>query len=402
MPNLWEFEFQRAVSSTLAVGGNTGYTLPILVAGDAATFTRSYVYGSGGATVNVLHDFLWTNSKKREGDSGREEVPYAILTERKVTANSLVAQAIYSAGAVADTIKAVEQTSPVVQGLESVGKSLGLNKVAGWVTSGVGALTPQSMVDFIKSKTAFAKDDENFLTKSYLKPYKGLYITQPTGWRFVLPFFQDIPQAGNTWASSDNGTSGGVFMAKKISEAARDIAEMSADLMGGISSTGTYVENSQFYQYQSSGESVTIKFPLINTGIATYDDVVKNWQFIFLLLYNNRPERVNRNLIEPPPLYEINIPGGKYMPLAYIQSINVEYKGSRRQMSITVPDSSDPRNSTGTGNKISSINTIIPEVYEITIQLTGLVTDSKNFMFATIDNQTVSVNDITERPVNNS
>ena len=87
---------------------------------------------------------------------------------------------------------------------------------------------------------------------------------------------------------------------------------MSADLMGGISSTGTYVENSQFYQYQSSGESVTIKFPLINTGIATYDDVVKNWQFIFLLLYNNEdtflfPLNIRGQLIHPDIFSYLNM-----------------------------------------------------------------------------------------------
>ena len=131
--------------------------------------------------------------------------------------------------------------------------------------------------------------------------------------------------------------------------------------------------------------------------VITYDDIVNNWQFIYLLLYNNKPERVNRNLIEPPPIYEATIPGVKYMPFSYIQNLSITYKGARRTMKIQVPVAIS-NNTLGPTNTNVDFETIIPEAYDVSITLAGLVTDSKNFMYSLIENQSVIVKDIADRP----
>ena len=77
------------------------------------------------------------------------------------------------------------------------------------------------------------------------------------------------------------------------------------------------------------------------------------------------------------------------MPLSFISSIDVEYKGARRAMKITIPSD------TGT----NTFTTIIPEAYQISITLTSLVGESKNFMYAAAATpNNIAVYDISELP----
>ena len=115
---------------------------------------------------------------------------------------------------------------------------------------------------------------------------------------------------------------------------------------------------------------MTFSFPLINTGFSTYDDVRLNWQLVFLLTYQNRPNRRTRELIDPACIYEVNIPGVKYIPFAFISQLKIDYIGARRQMELEVPT----QNGTGT------IVTIVPDAYVVTVTLEGLVADTQNFL----------------------
>jgi hypothetical protein len=78
-----------------------------------------------------------------------------------------------------------------------------------------------------------------------------------------------------------------------------------------------------------------INFPLLNTG--TYEDIKRNWQLIFGLIYQNKPGRINRNLLELPVIYEFYIEGMAYMPYSYISQIQVDFIGNRRTMDIDIP-----------------------------------------------------------------
>jgi len=413
MPNLWQFAFDRKSGK---------YTLPTIVSPNGQYTGTNLITGTGGGDiVNVLNGFLWTNSKKRSGDTGRDQAPYVKLKERRLKVNSLVAQAIYSAGAATDAgfdiarfFGLQSSTNPV--DIASLGTELLVNAtraatgaIGGAINSlsnsefakrsGLGQtnINSESLANNLRSQLdQVIKDDPNFLTQNYLHWYRGLYITEPTGWNFVLPYFEDYNQsASNAWSTSKDTTVAGNFLASGLNEFTQQARSFINDIGGSAIGLGTYTENSQYYQYAQTGETITIKFPLINTGSATYDDVVNNWQFIFLLLYNNKPERINRNLIEPPPLYEVTIPGVKYMPFSFMSSVGVTYKGTRRMMKINVPASI--RSAGGLSNINTNFQTIVPEAYEVTITLQGLVTDSKNFMYSLVNDNPVSVDDISNR-----
>jgi len=415
MPNnLWQFTFSRLPSVGAAGEVYKQYTLPTLTSPTIGMLDYNGTGTGGGTIVNVKDGFLWTNSKKRAGGQGRDEAPYVVLVERKIKASSLIAQAKYSAGAAKDSLLAASKALGVGNTIASVGNALGIttlvtvenessktlfgSDIPSLVGKSFVGKTYQSLQNFFNKQTAFTQDDPNFLTQDYLNWYKGLYITEKTGWQFILPYFEDASQAvSNGWSDTASSNEASFFTGE-ISESFKVAAQKAADVFGGISSTGSYVESNKFYQYKSDGDSVTINFPLINTGAATFEDVVNNWQFIYLLLYNNKPERVNRNLIEPPPIYEATIQGVKYMPFAYISRLAITYQGARRTMKIPVPVVTGP--TTTSSNYNADILTVIPEIYNVEITLQGMISDSKNFMYSLVQNQTVNVYDISQRPNN--
>jgi hypothetical protein len=131
-----------------------------------------------------------------------------------------------------------------------------------------------------------------------------------------------------------------------------------------------------------SGRTVNIKFPLLNTG--QFSDILKNWQLIFGLIYQNRPGRVTRSIIDVPVIYEVYSQGVIYMPYAYISSLSVNFLGSRRTINLEVPIGFNP------GENSTIMNTIVPDAYEVNITLRGLNEETRNFLFTSVTKSPVT------------
>jgi len=346
--------------------------------------------------VDVINGLYWTHTPLTK----REEVPYIALSEKRLKTNALIAQAAYNSM----TVGLFDKTGL----LQRAGRSLDtatqgqlseqLQKVQNFLQSGPTGST----IDKLGSLIGGAKEKfNNFLggdglfslpqnqgSRNVLRVYEGLYITEPTGWEYVLPYFEDYQNGvSNDFGDANVGGIGeGMFAggASELVAGSRALAESMAGAIN-IMEPGTYIEKPKFYQFQDSGDEVTIQFPLLNTGHATYEDVVRNWQFIYLMVYQNRPIRFTRDLIEPPVIYEVSLPGIKYMPYAYVSRLEVQFQGSRRPMNITFKDDS----SLGQGQ--NSVNTIIPDGYSIQITLKGLVSETRNFLYTSLNADPVSV-----------
>ena len=119
------------------------------------------------------------------------------------------------------------------------------------------------------------------------------------------------------------------------------------------------------------GRTINIKFPLLNTG--SVEDIQQNWQLLFGLIYQNRPGRETRSIIDLPVIYEVSLPGVVYMPYAYISSLSIKFLGSRRLLKIQAPIDGIP-----------PLDTIIPDAYEVNITIQGLNDETKNFIYAAI------------------
>jgi hypothetical protein len=262
-------------------------------------------------------------------------------------------------------------------------------------------MTPSSSSLLTRSTyylSQFEDIDFGLINNEPLDSYTGLYVTDDTG------FIYDIPQLGGSYmmtGSNSFGTGGdgglgktlkgvasiagdfapgkigkGINAAAKGGEAAIGLAGLAGDLVGGVreafgGGAGYYTEQPQFYQHGQGARNYDIKFPLFNTN--DYENMIRNFQVAFMLVYQNLPNRNSKQTIRPPCLYEITVPGVSYTPYAYMSKVNVEFLGARREMTIALPFD-DPDN-------FRNIRVTIPEAYEITLSVQELVSHTKNFMF---------------------
>jgi hypothetical protein len=338
----------------------------------------------------VVDDFHWTSSPV----SSREDIPDIELREKRLKTNSLIAQLAYysliasgKGGEVLGRLSNLFGGSGVGSGalggfLSSrigrtlVGAGQGLLGAAsnfGNSSLGTGAVqffTGRSVNDFFNRTTATS------LGSDVLAPYEGLYITEDTKFTYRMPYFENIQNmVANAFDNDDQILSQKSYGLSKFISGAASLAESLAYTMAGtinITEPGIYIEKPKFYNFASSGNTINFSFPLINTGWATFEDVQKNWQLIFMLIYQNRANRKSRDLIDPPCLYEVSIPGVKYIPYAYIKSLSVQFMGARRAYSMNVPSMKG----------FTRIKTIIPDAYVVTISLEGLVAETQNFLYS--------------------
>jgi hypothetical protein len=343
-------------------------------------------------TVNVLKDFAWTASPQNAESVG--DVPEMHMRELNVEFNPFVNQILNNIAVIDEGTARVGAAAPgsienIIASFnkkeEMVNNGADGNTVAsGNSTSPLQKLAGQGM-DFLAntSKTLSQSKLKKFHTKIPLNdpdwdpmaPYERLYETSPTGWKYKLPFFDDNFRSINSGWSGANNTA--------VLGAMGDIAQQGASMMQNINflEPGVYIEQPGSFQFSGRNKSFTVSFPLINTH--TYDDVIKNWQLIFLLTYQNLPNRVSRSIILPPVIYETLIPGMWYSKYSYISNLSVNFIGARRKMTLRLP--------TLTKNILddfllgqTDVTTVIPDAYNITMTVTELFGEAQNHMYTAL------------------
>jgi len=381
---------------------DTDVSTPFLVSPSNTSYggaTNSDGSVVNGTTVNVVQDFYWTYSKT--GEKAREEVPKIILQEKRLKVNTLISQLKYSFGAsaagVSGGLRDLANQGPALSFLNASADQLDS------VSRGANELLGRFLPSSLDNNSIFNRKD------SYLKPYQNLYITEDTGWNFILPYFDNYYNAQQNIFSGDANTpySG---LVKTGAEFFTGIADFVNTLRNPADIT--FVEKAKLYNYPMEGEEFSFNFPLINTGSASYEDVVRNWELLFLLLYNNKPSRRSVSVIDPPVLYQVSIPGSKFLPFCYISNIAIEFQGSRRELSLSLSTIDNLNviqqlNVTGrqlrddevgpqtpvtttlrdfTNREVSrNITTIVPDAYMVRVTLKSLLAETKNFMYELIN-----------------
>ena len=95
---------------------------------------------------------------------------------------------------------------------------------------------------------------------------------------------------------------------------------------------GSYIERPKMYTYDTDGETYNFTVTLLNTKDP--DEVIRNWHLAFMLTYQNLPNRTSKVFLEPPVIYEVEVPGTFYSPFAYIESLRIINRGATRVMKI--------------------------------------------------------------------
>ena len=184
--------------------------------------------------------------------------------------------------------------------------------------------------------------------------------------------------------SGARGKAGGII----VCNSALEVAQATDKLLGKklvTNQTGpegkivnrVYIEEAKQFAMTQDGRSITVTFPLLNTG--SYEEISRNWQLLYGLVYQNRPGRITKTLVDIPVMYEAFIEGMLYMPYSYITGIKVDFLGNRRTMGINLPVVGSDGD--GAGKKI---NTVIPDAFNVTITLRGLNDETRNFLYESI------------------
>jgi len=413
-------------------GRDINVTPPFLVSPNNTAYgssTNSDGTIINGSVVDVVNDFYWTYSKLRES---RQEVPRVILTEKRQKVNSLISQLKYAFGnaftVAQDTLNQLSQ-NPLAK--QFLGNNV-TNNLSN-VSNAVGN-AKQSATQFAETAVPQLKDNNPVFKNPLMKPYENLYITEDTGWKFILPYFDNYSSAqANVYSGDSNTNFSGI--AKMAVDGLTDFTDIASTLTKP--SDISFVEKAKLYNYSTEGEEISFTFPLINTGSATFDDVVRNWELLFLLLYNNKPSRRSVSIVDPPVLYQLDIPGVKFLPFCYVSNIAVDFQGSRRELEFNlsftdnlrvtnIPFQLGEENNLNTLNNFSTdqtfningpprnlvgdflnaattratttyksefynnqtsrkIKTIVPDAYLIRITVKSLLAETKNFMYSLIN-----------------
>lgn len=376
---LWKFVEHDSIYSdkkTDACARKHGYgPAPDLVGVSQSTLPGKYT-GSDGSKINMEHvnvvdNFMWTQSPK----TAREDVPIMMLREKKIQVNPQLNQI----------------ANNLFVAAEKGGRGAQMLKNA----------TPQEIADKIKNNEVKAENElgaailggakkvggmmkqmSNTAGSGVLSPYEHLYWTKDTGFVYSLPYMEEPYKTVNNQFGSGAGTNSTVLgMGVKASEIAKNISTGF-----NIADPGTYVEQPQLYDFGNRDrKSYTISFPLINTN--SFNDVIRNWQLIFLLIYQNTPNRLTRDLIDPPCIYEANLDGTWYSKYAYISKIQVDFQGATRRMTLPIPTEVT---SDGTGDVTKSsfeVQTIIPDVHRVSLTVTEIFSETQNFLYHSVNQQ---------------
>ena len=342
---------QSPTVSSNYVSRNTNYPKPSTISiGSKSVSTRPLETKKTQSTgIDVVNTFDWTTTPKIN-QNFPVITPSIRLQEFKLDTSTFAQQMMYLAAAggdgaaatlnVLDTLNAKIKVALVPSQIKTVKE--GVSKIQEFVNSG------------------FDKSPEK-----YLEPYDGLYHAVPTSFQYNFPYFQNQwRDLSNDFADTYSGQS--APMAQAIVGAAENIVgNLTLPLI--LTEPGVFIEKPKFYNFSSTGESLTFNFPLLNT--LHPEQVSRNYQLLWLLIFQNRPYRKNRVLIDPAVIYRATVPGVRYLHWAYMSGLSVEFLGTRREITLDFPN--------------GPISTIVPEAYNVSITLQSLVLESGNLMLKT-------------------
>ena len=383
------------------------------------------------SVIDVVNNFEWTHTPSE----GRHEVPFLRMSEYRVNFNSLIQNIRY--------LLTEFQPSNIDEYLKEVLPT----DIKGAVTSGIqqifktaaGKNAKQIASKTLKTSTQMAENLTGIMglkntgSQKYLNPYYGLYGASPSGFEYYFPYFvQDWKTTQSNWSDwSEGGSALNNIVGKAFSKEGF-IGEIESGVLLSPSVQGAYIERPKQYAYGNETPSVSFSIDLINTQ--SMDDIIRNWHLVFLLLYQNLPNKTSRVMLEPPVIYEVEVPGTFYSPYAYISNIQVQNRGATRLMKLPVLDKSQIERgdanfgvwNTETGrngyatrfdgfgndtaaakalnqshngdalwrsnvfvndinesdyNNTQFVETLIPDAFSIQITLKSLIPESKNFLF---------------------
>jgi hypothetical protein len=325
------------------------------------------VPGQYGGHVDVKSDFDWTLSRR----ASRDEVVPCYLYEYQPN-NAQLINALYYWGYQITTAvdPFLQSMAKKFQGEKNPIKAAG-NVIGEWFDGVKDSLG--KMVTSGPNGTANADP---------LDVYKYRYVARPTGFQYILPFLGDERfGVGNKfqedtlsnsfkgmsnlvtgqWGAALAGSEGKMANSTigKIAETNQWINALSFLIEGVTDYKTNFIDTSSWAS--TDPDSITINFDLINTR--SVDQANKNYEFCYLLNYQNHPAQRNAFLAQSPCIYTLFIPNTMYMPVCYMSSFKVMNVGQNRMID----------------------GKAMPEAFRITMTFMGILNPPSRNMLSVLD-----------------
>jgi hypothetical protein len=323
---------------------------------------------TGNGWLNVIKDFPWTLTPKTS--QARNETPFITLTEYYMIDSALNQQ------------------------LLPYGSS-------GSVGSGLGGLAELA--------------DTTFDFENLNRLYEGLYdLIAPSGFKYYLPMFSpEHFTLNNSWERKDildtvidfqkrgfgvmskifGGIGGRVRGQGLAAKALRGVSRGAQEGANVMQALPDIIKQVSLLQLQSNNPAVglfdtphlwqgstprtyNISFYLYNVESTTdttnnVNNVIqKNWEFCYILAYQNALNKRNFFTGYVPVFYEVFIPGVHYCKASYMKNITISNVGNTRKMRLFIDDGGQ-----------TDVN--IPDAYKIDITMQDLLMPSKN-LYSTV------------------
>lgn len=306
----------------------------------------------GRGIIDVYRTFDWTTTPISNANfDSISKTPFAKLSEYRMNDASIINSMLYYIEALGDQVGVAAEAAASLVGAEDIGAVDKLRNLTSSVKDKVlGTISKQNVKQQIKPS-------EN----PWMKPYDGLYSLEPTTFEYYLPYFENdaFNRIESTYSES-------TFPGLEAMKTGRDFTANFSRLI----TPGQYVETPKMFALNDGNSPrITIKFPLLNT--LSFEGAVRNYQLLWLLTFQNTPQRVTKSVVEMPRMYDVHIPGVTFMKFAYIESMHVDFIGVRRRVTIPMP--------TCPGNDPQA-EVIMPDAYNVTITLKSTIMNANNMM----------------------
>ena len=368
----------------------------------------------GNGIINVSKSFKWTKTQRRQdNDFLQDNIPVLHLREYYVTQPGFVTNvqnifatamsSISNLGSFA--VNALgDINSPVAEGsiLDTAGDFFsGLLHTA---ENATGFDTTQAIQDADPRNKSLIKDvsgavsgvlsnflkSQNIVSRGisvegypYMKTYENMYGVTASKFKYIIPFFEDNWKSiNNSWQDINASEGlGSLFGGKAFSGATKGM-EIAKQL-----STGFGVDFAKTFSYASEGPSTKLSLVLDNTYDSYFDNrrynsYQHNWELIFLLLYQNLPNRRNKLFFDPPVIYKAQVPGVFSYLYSYISALSVECVGNRQPREIFL----NFQNEEGL-LELKTFKTLIPEAFKVNIEIKSLLPETKNLFLHSFEDK---------------
>lgn len=322
--------------------------------------------------IDVINEFSWFSGGTSSAltRAAVQKIPRLFMVEKEQILNSQLSQALYyfqnikrnlnnegndiissfRKWMLPDAGKGKEDDSLLAGALTKLEAVVGEGQQ--WVNENLNKLQKLLPTDI----------NEKRLQDSYLSSLISLYLTQNTGFQYCLPYFDSPPVISNNWGASDSNN-----IVRGAIDAGMEVVNQISGVTN-ISQPGIYIQEAKYYGFNDEGPSITVTLPLFNTvRRGPKVPYVQNYEFLWLLMYQNKPYKTSFARTMPPKIYDVTLPGMINWPYAYIKNLTVDFKGTVRNKNFYI-------------NGLGEIQAPIPDAYMVTIELQSLLLDYANLM----------------------